>query len=161
MTGGALAAALLCAAFGLALAFAPRSAWGPGLLALAVSAAAVAFLPLAEGWRAPVLLGCWASVVIAAAVIHIPRGLPFAAALVLAVNTGVWSGAVIAVTGEGLDLLKALPWSLLCFPAAELVSRKLSIAPKVLASWLAAVALLAATLPMMPVTPGYEPDHMD
>jgi urease accessory protein len=35
------------------------------------------------------------------------------------------------------------------------------IAPKVLAAWLIAVALLAALLRFVPVTPGYLPDHLE
>ena len=32
---------------------------------------------------------------------------------------------------------------------------------KVLSSWLIAVVALAATLELLPVTPGYLPDHLD
>ena len=68
---------------------------------------------------------------------------------------------VIALAGAPIDLLASLPLALLCLPGAWLVSRRGSIAVKVAASWLIAVALLAISLQMAPVTPGYRPDHMD
>ena len=59
------------------------------------------------------------------------------------------------------DLLKAAPCVLLAMPAAWLIGRKASIAVKVASSWLIAMAVLAALLPFLPVTPGYLPDHLD
>ena len=41
-----------------------------------------------------------------------------------------------------------------------IVSRGWGIAVKVVASWLAAVAILATMLSLVP-TPGYMPDHME
>jgi hypothetical protein len=32
---------------------------------------------------------------------------------------------------------------------------------KVLASWLIAIAVLVASLSFLPVTPGYQPDHLE
>ena len=45
--------------------------------------------------------------------------------------------------------------------AARVASRRVPIAPKVVSSWLIAVALLAVTLQLIPVTPGYLPDHLE
>ncbi len=160
MRGGALPPALLCAALGLALAFAPRRALPACLAGLALAALAASFLPLDEAWIEAVFLGCWASVVLAAASVHLPGGLGGRTALVLSVNTGFWAGAVVAAAGGRADLLKALPLALLCFPAAWLVARGRGVVVKVVASWLIAVAVLAATLPLV-ATAGYEPDHMD
>ena len=67
MRGGALPPALLCAALGLALAFAPRRAWGPSFVALAVTATVVAIAPVPPGWLEGVFLGCWMSVAASAA----------------------------------------------------------------------------------------------
>jgi len=96
-----------------------------------------------------------------AATVHLPKGLGPRAALALSINAGFWSGAVIALAGSQLDLLKALPCAFVLLPAAWLVSRRAPIAVKVVASWLIAVAILAATLQFLPVTPGYMPDHME
>ena len=80
--------------------------------------------------------------------------------MLLAVNTGFWAGAVTAIAGSDRDLLRALPVALLAFPAGWLVAHRGALAIKVLASWLIAVAILVAALPMVP-TPGYVQDHME
>jgi hypothetical protein len=37
----------------------------------------------------------------------------------------------------------------------------LALALKVFASWLIAIAVLVASLSFLPVTPGYQPDHLE
>lgn len=160
MRGGALPPALICAALGFALAYTTPAARRLGLALLVVAALAASFLTLPVAWQDGVFLGCWTSVALAALAIHLPRGIGPRLAAVLAVNAGVWAGAVIASAGSRWDLVKALPAVLLCFPAAWLVSTGRGIAVKVAASWLIAIAILAAALPLVP-TPGYKPDHMD
>ncbi|MDQ0008872.1 biopolymer transport protein ExbB/TolQ [Luteibacter jiangsuensis] len=39
--------------------------------------------------------------------------------------------------------------------------RGVRMALRVVASWFLAIALLVATLSFLPVTPGYEPDHLE
>jgi hypothetical protein len=41
------------------------------------------------------------------------------------------------------------------------VNRRVCVVLAVLASWLIAVTVLVATLPFLPVTPGYAPDHLE
>jgi hypothetical protein len=161
LRGGALPPALLCAALGLALAFAPRRAWRPSLIALAVTATAVGLAPVPRGWLEGVFLGCWISVAASAATVHLPGALNPRGALALSINAGFWSGAVVALAGSGLDLVKALPCVLVLLPAAFIAGRRAPVVVKVVSSWLIAVALLAATLQFLPVTPGYMPDHLD
>jgi hypothetical protein len=76
-------------------------------------------------------------------------------------NAGFWAQAVVALSGTPLDLFAALAVVLLILPAAWLVARGASIAVKVASSWLIAIAMLAAVLPFLPVTPGYLPDHLE
>jgi hypothetical protein len=161
LRGGPLPPALLLAALGLALAFAPCRAWGPSLGTLTTTAVALAFAPVPPGWLEGVFTGCWISVAASAATVHLPRGLDLRWALVLSLNAGFWSGAVVALAGSRLDLLKALPCVLVFLPAAWIVGRRAPIVVKVVSSWLIAVAVLAATLQFLPVTPGYLPDHME
>jgi hypothetical protein len=161
LRGGALPPALLCAALGLALAFAPRRAWGRSLFALAVTATALSIAPVPPGWIEGVFLGCWMSVAASAAAVHLPKGLSSRAAFALSLNAGFWSGAVVALAGARLDLLGALPCVLVLLPAALIVGWRAPIVVKVVSSWLIAVAVLAATLQFLPVTPGYMPDHLD
>jgi hypothetical protein len=106
-------------------------------------------------------LGCWGSVVASAAAVHLPNGLPGLGALAVAANAGFWSGAVVAVAGSESDLLWALPAALAVAPAVWLIRSRAAIVVKVVSSWLMAVALLAATLQLLPVTPGYMPDHLE
>ncbi len=161
MRGGALPPALLCAALGFALAFAPRRAIAPSLVAVAVGAILAAFLRVGAEWLDAVFFGCWSSVILAAASVHLPRGLSSRLALIFALNTGLWSGAVIAAAGKSSDLFLALPWVLLCLPGQWIVAKKWQVVIKVVASWLIAVAVLVATIPAIHITPGYKPDHME
>lgn len=161
MRGGPLPPALLCAAVGLALAFAPRRTWVPSVVTLTTTTTAIAALSLPHEWLEGVFLGCWASVVATAAMVHLSRGLPARRAVVLSLNAGLWSGAELALTGSRLDVAKALVCVLFLFPAGFVVGWRAPIVVKVVSSWLIAVAILAATLQLLPVTPGYLPDHLD
>lgn len=160
MRGGALPPALLCAALAFALAFAPRRAIAPALFLLVSASVATSFAPIPTAWVEIAFLGCWASVMVTAASVHLPDGANYRLALALGINAGVWVGAVVAVAGHEIDLAKALPFGLLALPAAWLVATRRGIAVKVVASWLIAVAILAGALPLVP-TPGYKPDHME
>jgi hypothetical protein len=161
LRGGALPPALVSAALGLALAFAPRRVWTLSLVTLTVTTTSFANSPVPQAWLDCVFLGCWVSVGASAATVHLPRGLSTCAAFGLSLNAGFWSGAVIALAGSRLDLLKALPCVLVLFPAALIISLRAPIVVKVVSSWLIAMAVLAATLQFLPVTPGYLQDHLD
>lgn len=161
--GGALPSALLCVAFALALGFAPRRAIVPALLALVATALLASLANWPVAWREGAFIMCWLGVVAIATSVHLPpdvwqrHGLPTAVAFALL--AGAASAAVTRFEGQPGDLARALGLGLLCFPARWLVARRFSIAIKVVASWLVAVAILAALLPLAP-TPGYVPDHM-
>lgn len=161
LRGGALPPALLCAAVALALVFAPRRAWLPSLVTLTITTVVLAALPIPREWLEGVFLGCWASVAATAVTVHVPRGITASSAVGLSFNAGLWSGAEVALAGSRLDIAKALACALLLFPAACIVDWRAPIIVKVVASWLGAVAILAATLQFLPVTPGYLPDHLD
>lgn len=161
MRGGALPPALLCAALGFALGYAPPRSRLYGIGAAVVAAFAASWIRLPAPWMESVFAGCWISVVVAACAIHLPRGVGPRLALALALNAGLWAGLVVAGAGVRTDLLKALPWLLLAFPAAWAKARGWGIGVKVAASWLVAIALLCAFLPVTTKTPGYAPDHMD
>jgi len=161
MRGGALPPALLLGALGLALAFAPRRIWLPSLIALLAALAACSVMPVPRLGLEGVFLACWSSVILTAASVHWVGGLPGWAALALAVNAGVWASAVVSASGSPRDLLSALPWVLLVLPASWVARRHTTIAVKMASSWVIAVAVLAATLQLLPVTPGYMPDHLE
>jgi hypothetical protein len=148
-------------ALGLALAFSPRRAWVPNIALLAVGATAIAFAGVPQGWVEGIFVGCWISIVATAAAVHAPAGLSVPAAVALSVNAGIWVGAVSALSGPGFNLVKTLPCVLALLPAASIIARRAPIVVKVVASWLVAVAVLAGTLQLLPVTPGYLPDHLE
>jgi len=160
MRGGVLPPALLFAALAFALAYAPRGVRLPAVAAAIIAAVAVAQAPIAPRWVEYVFFGCWASVIVTAASIHLPRAIGGRVALALGINAGVWAGATVALAGTTLDLAKAAPLLALVVPAAWLVMTRRGIALKVAGSWLIAIAALAAVLPIVP-TPGYAPDHME
>ena len=116
--------------------------------------------PLPSDFADGVFLACWTSVVVTAATVHLRHTLGPLGTFVLSLNAGCWSGAVIAIAGTWPDLLKALPCVLVVFPAAWTAHRGATVVVKVLSSWLIAVALLAVTVQLLPVTPGYLPDHI-
>lgn len=163
MRGGALPAALACVSLALALGFAPRRAVVPACGTLVATAVFVWSAGQLHAWHEAAFLFCWASILAIAASVHLPRsiwqrrGLPLA--ILFAVMTGAASASVVAFEGRRTDLYWALALALLCLPARWLVRRNLSIGIKVVASWIMAVAILAALLPLAP-TPGYVPDHM-
>jgi hypothetical protein len=159
--GGDLCAALLCAALGLALAFLPRRAWVLNVALLGVCATAVVFASVPQSWIDGIFMGCWISIVATAAAVHVPKGLSTPAAAALSVNAGIWVGAVTALSGPRSGLLKTVPCVLALLPAAFFIGRRAPIVVKVVASWLVAVAVLAGTLQLLPVTPGYLPDHLE
>jgi hypothetical protein len=161
MRGGVVPPALLFAALGLALAFAPRSAWTPSLLALLATLAVFAFLPVPRAWLEAAFLGCWISVIATAASVHFVRGVSTRMALALALNAGVWASTVVSLSGSRLHLVRALPCVLIFLPASWFVVRHTPIPVKVVSSWVIAVAVLAAALQLLPVTPGYLPDHLE
>ena len=160
MRGGALPPALLSAALGLALAYAPPRARAAAVLILWIVAPLAALLTLAPRWEEAVFLACWAGVILAAASVHLPRGLTTRLALGLALAIAVLAGAVTAAAGSLPALLMALPWVLVTVPAAWLIAHGRGVAVKIVSSWLIAIALLSAALPLTP-TPGYEPDHLE
>ena len=63
-----------------------------------------------------------------------------------------------ASAGALLPVIAAL---LLCLPAQFCVARGWAIAPRVVTSWLLAVALLVGAIPHLIVHPGYVPDHRE
>jgi hypothetical protein len=143
------------------LAFSPRRAWPVSIALLVTSTIVIVLIAVPQTWMEGVFLGCWISIVATAAAVHAPKGLSVAAAVALSVNAGIWVGAVTALSGPRLNLVKTLPCVLALLPAAFIIGRRAPIVVKVVASWLVAVAVLAGTLQLLPVTPGYLPDHLE
>jgi hypothetical protein len=161
MRSGILSAALLFAALGLALASVPRRAW---ILCFGMTIAGIgasSLVPFSRNLLEGAFLASWISVITTAVTVYLRGGLPRSAALALSLNAGYWGSTVVVLSGSRTDLLSALPCVLILLPAAWSAGRYNSLPIKVVSSWLIVVAVLAATLQMLPVTPGYLPDHME
>lgn len=160
MNAGLLPMALMAAAVGLVMAFAETRTGWMAVAALAATALAAAAMPLPSQWSGAVIAGLWISMAATAALAFLPRGLSRAAALAVGVKDGVWLGGYASVsTGLG-EAAMVLPLSLLFIPAKWISRRGYAIVPKVLLSWMIAVASLSFLVSLTP-TPGYVPDHME
>ena len=160
MRGGTLPAALIFAALGFALSFAPRRVRAPALLVSAIAAVVMELVAIDVSRAEYVYFACWASVIVAAASVHLPGGLPQRAAVALSLACGGAAGAVVGLAGNLPELAAAAAAALVIIPASWLVASGRGIAIKVVSSWLIAISMLAAALPLTP-TPGYAPDHME
>lgn len=160
MRGGTLPAALIFAALGFGLSFVPRPIRVPALLTAAIGALIILQLPIDISRAEVVYFACWSSVIVAAASVHLPAGLPKSGAITLALVCGAAAGAVIGLVGSPADLAIAMTAAVVVVPASWLVASGRGIAIKVVTSWLIAIAVLSAALPLTP-TPGYAPDHME
>lgn len=156
-----LPAALLCAVAGMMLAFlTPRQA-AFGVLTLIAVAVLAGTIPLPAAFAEIALAGCWASLLACALCVFWP-GVPASwMVLAIAANAGLWAGLVTATEAKPGDLWRALAAVLLVIPAAWAVRRGYAVAPKVVTSWLVAVAVIAAFLPIVTVHPGYLDDHRE
>lgn len=131
-----------------------------GAAAAVAVALLVATLGVPVGWIEPVFVATWLSVLANVALAQWPLGRDRRWFVAAGANSGLWAGAVVAVAGIRADLIVALPCILLFAIGIPVVRRNWGIGLKVVASWLAAVAILATMLSMVP-TPGYTPDHME
>jgi len=160
MRGGALPPALLFAALGFLLAYAPRKLTPPAVLAMVAGAAGAFAIGVPDNLEEIAFAGCWISVMATALLLHLPGRLGALPLTMVGLNAGVWAGAVISVAGTPLDLVIALPAVLVVVPAALILHTPARVGVKIVGSWLAAVAILAAAIPLTP-TAGYEPDHFE
>jgi hypothetical protein len=165
MRTAALPDALICAAVGLALSYAGPKVARQGAVIMVATALLVAFVPMSGISDDLAFTGCWLSIIVAAASVHIPSGLlahTRAAWLWrgLALNGGFWAGLITHVEGGAPAVIVGLPLILLFIPGQIFIRRNWGIAIKVACSWLIAIAVLEIGLNLVP-TPGYQPDHMD
>lgn len=160
MTGPAIAAGLLLAVLACALGFLPpRTAFaGAGIAAATTVFAALAIEPVAQDI---VLAGCWVSLIIAALSVFWPRYSQerIIPAFLFCAVAGLSAGLVVGQPSGGALPVAIATVLLLALPAAICVRRGWAIAPRILTSWLLAVALLAGTIPYLVDHPGYVPDH--
>ena len=159
MNGGILPIALLFVSTGLALALVPwRDAWF-GIAALALSALLVSVLPIPPSATDAIFIGLWTSIIATAATSYSTRYFSDRLIIALAINNGVWAGALAATSGMRAGLVLAIPIALIALPGQRIAARDFGIVLKVVASWVIAIASLAIFVSLTS-TPGYKPDHM-
>lgn len=159
MNSGSLPILLLFATVGLALALAGARVALIALASLLASAVIVSLIPLPPLLLDPAFVGVWLSIIATAALVYVPRLPPERWAIPIAINAGVWAGALASLSDRQAGLLIALPVVLIFLPGRWIVDRGHAIAIKVAASWMIAIAALALFVSLTP-TPGYKPDHM-
>lgn len=154
-----IAAGLLLAVFAFALGFVPRKvALAAALVCVLAALASASFGGVPPGVA---FTGCWASLTLAALSVYWPRTAQRTAWLCLAfaADAGIWAGLVVSTEAPWPATLQVLPVLLLGLPAAWCVDRGWTIVPRIVTSWLLAVAILVGAIPHLVVHPGYEPDH--
>ena len=111
-------------------------------------------------WTSPVAVA-WPARAVTAGTAILPKRLRDVA-LPVAVATAtlsIWH--VVMASGMELLLYPLAGFVIAIAPVVCVARKGWSIANRVVASWLHAIATLNATLPLLPVTPGYLPDHLE
>jgi len=151
----------LLVAVSFAIAIANDGARFRALMVFVATAAVAALGPVPESWSDAAHLACWISIVACGGVAYASHAVGSRVTIALAICAGVSAGAVIT-PADAQAIVVLVPLAVVVtICAARAAARRLPIAPKVVASWLIAVALLATLLQTLPVTPGYLPDHLE
>ena len=105
-----------------------------------------------------VLGAAWTAMLACAAVVLAGKAAPPALAIPIAAGAGLLSGLLAA----DWHALLAPPMLIAGACAARItIAHGLGLATKVVAGWLLAIAALNFSLALLPVTPGYLPDHLE
>jgi hypothetical protein len=154
--------ALLAASTGLALSFVGERRVGIYLLIFfgaALAAIAVGTPPILAD---RVTIGVGVSAFVAACAVHWPWRPSHALAVALAFNGGLWCGMMRGTLVMPYECV-AVVLVLLAIPGRKIVALErpaAQVALKIIAGWIAAVAILTTALPLM-LTPGNVMDHKE
>ena len=159
MMDTSLPVAILVAALALMLGFTSRSTAARGVTIAVSAALANSWIKIPLTFSTALVTICCLGTIVFVLFIYWPGRLSRTIALVFSAIAGV-------ITGLGTGLM-LLPQSLfpvmaagaLVLPSLLLVERGYAIAIRVVASWLVAIAVLAALLPYLVVHPGYVQEH--
>jgi hypothetical protein len=158
---GTLPALLVAAAFGIAVANAVAAVRSSAMIALVAAATLALFAPIPAGWNERVHLACWIVIVTCGASMHRSGAIDVRIAIALAAAAGTTGGVVANLANSQAAVMSMLLVATTTCIASRFAAQRVPLAPKVASSWLIAIALLAATLQWVPVTPGYLPDHLE
>jgi hypothetical protein len=152
-------AAMVFASLGLMLAYVPRRLAAACIALAVVLALATSQLQFGESAKDAAIMLCCAVVSVLAIRTYWPSPLAQLNYLAIAAMAGVASGTAFAASIPSSTLWQPLLASLTIVPARLVVERGYPVPPRVVASWLVAVAILAALLPYIVEHPGYVADH--
>jgi hypothetical protein len=151
--------AMLVATLALMLGFTSRRTAGMGLTIATGAALVSAQTTLPAAWSIALITVCSLGTVILVLLIFWPARLSRLIALVLSVVVGVITGLGHSLAAMPQNIYPALAAGALALPALVAIERGYAIAVRVVASWLVAIAVLAALLPYVVSHPGYVSEH--
>ncbi len=105
------------------------------------------------------IVACCVTTILLSLVVYWPRILPPWAVIGTALLAGTIAGLALSGASETSRAYPAIIGLMTALPASIAERNKFGIASRVVASWLVAVAVLAAVLPLVIAHPGYIPDH--
>lgn len=150
-----LPAAMLCFTAGLMIGFRPVRQQGLATIAALASGAVAGLADWSPDWA---FSAAWIAILTAAMGVWLGRRVPLALTVAIAMSAGCI--AVMLPPGlSGFAVLLVLPLGSAITTFAAARGRELPI--KIVAGWLIATAALNAALSVLPVTPGYLPDHLE
>jgi hypothetical protein len=152
-------AALLASATGFALSFLGERRIIVPLLLYFGAAIAVFATGFAPSWATT---AAGVSAVITALAVHWPKRNSHTLAAIIALNAGFWSGALAALTGPSVEWAATL-LILIAIPGhwiAAMKAPQAAVILKIVAGWVAAVAILTTALPLL-MTAGNQMDHRE
>ena len=152
-------AAMVFAALGLMLAFVPRKTAAASILVAIVLAFLASRLQLDETANDAAIMLCCVAISVLAFRTYWPSPVQRLNGLAISAVAGIVSGTAIAASAPPSSIWQPMLASLVVVPAMAAVERGYAIVPRVVASWLVAVAILAALLPYVVAHPGYVPEH--
>ena len=119
------------------------------------------FVPALPLGSVAAITACWLAIVAISVFVYLPRLHTRALVYTAAVSAGIATS--VAQLPMGGDISRLLPALGLLSIAPTLIAIRagFAIAPRVVASWILAVALLAAILPFAVSHPGYVADHRE
>ena len=159
MTDSALPAAMVFAALGLMLSFAARTIAAISIALAVLMAFVVSHMGSDTIVHQAATIACWGVISIMAVLTFWPRRWSAPITIAVSVAAGLVAGAVVATAVTPPKLWQAMTVILVVLPATIAVERGYTMVPRVVMSWLLAVAMLAALLPYVVSHPGYIPDH--
>ncbi len=159
MRDGTLPAGMALVLAALMLGYLPRRTALIGVIITALVAAVASLFPLSRAQGETMIVASCVMVAVDSLAVYWPGRASRPVVLGLSALTGLVAGLTLATASSlpmGYLALLALSTVL---PASLAAHNGLGVAPRVVASWLVAVALLAAVLPFATSHPGYVPDH--